>query len=64
MNPSIVIPKRYTEDRPTTYNRKHQTIFVALLLSVAVITVPTFYKNFFSEVAKVSGNGLFFIHFH
>ena len=62
MTPSLVIQKRFLEDSPKTFSRKNQAVFVAVLLCLVVITVPTVYRSYFSEGSEVLSNSFFFVH--
>ena len=62
MTPSLVIQKRFLEDSPKTFSRKNQAVFVAVLLCLVVITVPTVYRSYFSEGSEVLSNSFIFVH--
>ena len=62
MTPSLVIQKRFLEDSPKTFSRKNQAVFVAVLVCVVVITVPTVYRSYFSEGSEVLSNSFIFVH--
>ena len=62
VTPSSVIQKRFLADVPKTFSRKNQAVFVAVLLCVVVITVPTVHMSFFSGGLEISSHGLFFVH--
>ena len=64
MTPSLVIQKRFLEDSPKTFSRKNQAVFVAVLLCLVVITVPTVYRSYFSEGSEVLSNSFIFVHIH
>ena len=62
VTPSSIIQERFIADSPMTFSRKNQAVFVAVLLCVVVITVPTLHTSFFSGGSEVSSHGLFFVH--
>ena len=62
VTPSSIIQERFIADSPMTFSRKNQAVFVAVLLCVVVITVPTLHTSFFSGGSEVSSHGLLFVH--